>query len=1515
MLIQNPKRSDRGQLHGLSERLGMSTRIKHRSSHCFFVGGVILVALIMQSGACAGWHPAYDQLPAVVRHNDPVPFRLQPAADAANPTSVSAKRAIKKPNKRSGDRAGVNTALFTTTVFADDFEGSFPAAWQVIDDSNNDGGEIKWGHTRARRSAGQWSVGCADGGANARAKGAPYPNNMNTWIIYGPLDLSNAIEATLSFRYWLKTEANADYFHFRVSVDGQHFYGKITAGNSQGWKSASLDLTKVPGLGDITGQPKVWIAFTFDSNGTVQSEGVYVDQVKVTKTSLTPPVDLALQQVDTASVERYHPGSYIPVTMILKNLSNDPSASHGVDFYASNDANITRGDTWLMHGNTLEVPPGEPGYYKFYTRLPGNLAPGTYYIGAMLEHSDANPANNRNHDPTPINVVAVGSPAIDVAPVRLVFDINTSPHLAQDDHTGTLAKVRLQSVEHNAPVRLRSGTIDPQFTTVGAFESLSANAKLPAGHRLLNFSHLLSPEQRSRLQSMGLFVLQYVTGHAYWVSVKQPVSVTEAERIAGDIRWVWQADAGHKLATASLREAGLQNASGSDTMLDVEVLLFEDVAATTATTALEAIAGVGIAGWTAPHIVRLRLSGRALQAVAALDSVHWIEPTPPPDITLNTTSAARIKADVLQTAPYFLDGEGVVVGVWDIDGIYPHWDFDSRLSVENESPVQKHATHVTGTIGGSGSGNPEARGTAPQVQIHYYDTGNYMAEMWMASQVDLSNHSYATNVGWRWNHDSATWEDQGNVDLFGQYTNDAALWDRLVINTHSSIFKAVGNDRDDGPDCPNGPRCDGPFDSIPHKGVAKNVISVCATDDDDHMSGFSSWGPADDGRVKPDLCANGVTLTSTCPDDGYCTLSGTSMAAPSATGAGTLLFQHLVNTTDSKPAPELLKALMINGARDRGRPGPDYAFGWGLINAQASANQITQHAYVSGQIADTGLSQSYAINVRPDRPELRATLVWTDPAGSPEAPRALVNDLDLVLFDPDGKPHHPWVLDKDHPGENAHRAFNHVDNVEQVLVKKPVAGVWTARVKGWSIPVGPQDYSLVAKGIDASGSFMIFNDGEADLTVNKIALQDTAAWISWSPQAPFVVPPGRSKSVRVLIDYAKAPKKVTGRTLSIHSNDPHTNPFPGGVRVTVKNQLHPCYALTLTHTGSGLDPLATPVHSAGCDDGSFRQATVIKLKARPSPQWRVGNWSGTNDNAKTTNDNQLTMPGATHKLVAHYVLTCRYVVKKPNGGQLWTRGNSYSIEWEKQGNDCGATTRLELLRSKVLDSTIKQKVSGTAYLWTIPQKLAAGNTFRVRVSDNANATFSDQSNKSFVITLPRPTGVRASDGTYAGRVRVTFNTVPGTTVYRVFRCQDTGPDCGLPIGYPKTGVFDDRKGTQGVKYYYRVRACAPSGCGLFSVANRGYSSNAPGRPTGVRATDGTYTNRVHVTFNTVPGATVYRVFRCPNTGPDCGLPIGYPKTGVFDDRKGLPGMVYYYRVRACNLTTCGLFSVANAGHR
>lgn len=199
---------------------------------------------------------------------------------------------------------------------------------------------------------------------------------------------------------------------------------------------------------------------------------------------------------------------------------------------------------------------------------------------------------------------------------------------------------------------------------------------------------------------------------------------------------------------------------------------------------------------------------------------------------------------------------------------------------------------------------------------------------------------------------------------------------------------------------------------------------------------FSSFGPTGDGRIKPELVANGAGLVSSWLGGqvSYQKISGTSMATPSVTGAALLLHQLYQRHTGDALRASSMKGLLIHTADDLDGVGPDFRTGFGLVNAEAAAQQIIAHATSArGQL----ISEGALVDGIVDREEFfiefdgrtpfKATLCWTDPPGA-----ALVHDLDLRVIAPDGTELTPWVLNGDTPTALATRGNNDVDNVEKV---------------------------------------------------------------------------------------------------------------------------------------------------------------------------------------------------------------------------------------------------------------------------------------------------------------------------------------------------------------------------------------------------------------------------------------------------------------------------------------------------
>ncbi len=482
--------------------------------------------------------------------------------------------------------------------------------------------------------------------------------------------------------------------------------------------------------------------------------------------------------------------------------------------------------------------------------------------------------------------------------------------------------------------------------------------------------------------------------------------------------------------------------------------------------------------------------------------------------TFNANAAISTGANLLRPSPYALDGAGITVGVWDAAGGRPtHQEFSvagiSRLTNKNGPATDEHAMHVAGTIAASGF-NVSARGMANAARIDSYDWNNDTGEMSLraasapgqqATKIYLSNHSYGIVSGW----EGGTWWGNGTNAAgveqdFGRYDSNARSIDALTYDAPYFLpFWAAGNDRNDNPSAgdivrlnPSNsstvtynpslhPKGDGVyrngFETISFKGLAKNIVTIGAVEDavtgstrditKATLTSFSSTGPCDDGRIKPDLVANGASVTS-CVDwsnSAYTSMSGTSMASPNACGSAALLVQHYGRLfPGGAMRSSTLKGLLIHAADDLGNPGPDYKTGWGLINVKEAADLLTDHQafptkrrLIEDEVTSFIATRTYEFEWDGSSP-IRATLCWTDPEGTAitqhdSRSSNLVNNLNLRLVAPNGISFYPFVMpfvgtwttaSMDLP---ATTGINNTDNVEQVLVKTPgQTGTWRAEV-------------------------------------------------------------------------------------------------------------------------------------------------------------------------------------------------------------------------------------------------------------------------------------------------------------------------------------------------------------------------------------------------------------------------------------------------------------------------------------
>ena len=470
--------------------------------------------------------------------------------------------------------------------------------------------------------------------------------------------------------------------------------------------------------------------------------------------------------------------------------------------------------------------------------------------------------------------------------------------------------------------------------------------------------------------------------------------------------------------------------------------------------------------------------------------------------TQNVSAARSTRANHLNTGGSLglnLNGQGMVVREWDGGNVRTsHNAFGGRVAVIDDpsnTVTVTHATHVCGTMVASAA-PASVKGMAYQANARTFNWDSDDSEAIAEAQLGMliSNHSYGvplTSNGTT----LPTW-------YIGAYSSEAYIWDELAYN--APYFLSVMSAGNDGANNNNPEPISFGYDKLTSNKTAKNnlVVGSCqdvtvATDGTVNtativISSFSSQGPADDYRVKPDITGNGAALTSTSDASNTATtvMSGTSMASPNVAGTLVLVQQHYKNLSNSFMRAATLKGLACHTADDAGDVGPDAIFGWGLLNAKKAVETITANgltSWISEENLNTG--QVYTMNVNSNgTTPLMASITWTDLPGTPNngtlAPNdttpALVNDLDIRITK-NTTTYFPWKINSDPSSPSLRTGDNNVDNVEQVKIDTPTAGQYTITVssKG-TLVTGSQKYSLIITGINSS---FAINSTSDNLTV------------------------------------------------------------------------------------------------------------------------------------------------------------------------------------------------------------------------------------------------------------------------------------------------------------------------------------------------------------------------------------------------------------------------------------------------
>ena len=438
-----------------------------------------------------------------------------------------------------------------------------------------------------------------------------------------------------------------------------------------------------------------------------------------------------------------------------------------------------------------------------------------------------------------------------------------------------------------------------------------------------------------------------------------------------------------------------------------------------------------------------------------------------------------IKADVVGTggsAGYNLNGAGMHIGVWDAGHIFAAHDeftggpdalgpsLNIEISDADAADIwDSHPTSVTSIMVAKGlfhQDNYDMTGIAPgAAKIYSYDWDNDLFEILEQLQLRanpdfiLSNHSYGYPL-----------VDDTNETIPNQYIGDYSDWSALLDEiaylypTYLHVLAAGNDGRESYPE-----QQVAGLDQLTGSTTAKNVLTVGSFSMNDTgttkgVTDFSSAGPTNDFRIKPEVCGPGENLgvaawagDEPTATDRYRASSGTSFASPAVAGGVALLQQLHKSTFNTYMDGAAMKALLCHTADDisdwegQDITGPDVKTGYGAVNFEKAAQLIEKDKKetltIYGFEIDQGETETLYFQTTAVGELLTATLSWYDPPAAFYATNTLVNDLDLRITQ-ENTTHLPWALPTTSQQAVAVLGDNTRDNLEKVVVSEPLGGVY-----------------------------------------------------------------------------------------------------------------------------------------------------------------------------------------------------------------------------------------------------------------------------------------------------------------------------------------------------------------------------------------------------------------------------------------------------------------------------------------
>jgi hypothetical protein len=609
-----------------------------------------------------------------------------------------------------------------------------------------------------------------------------------------------------------------------------------------------------------------------------------------------------------------------------------------------------------------------------------------------------------------------------------------------------LLKSRTISTENNFSERIHDA-VDPSEVFHGNY------------FRLIQFNKVLSAAERSQIEATGLKFDGYIPNNTYNVSIPSGYNLSALQQY--DARTIVNLLPQDKMSN-QLRLGNIDDrCRNKDGSVNFTLVYYGNLSPQLVKQEL-VIRGCSILeSFDESAQVSVSMNENLWITIAGCSFIKHIEPLFPstPDDTKGRSLHRSNAINTEYGAGLHYDGAGVSVALADDGEVGPHIDYSGRMiNTFNTGAGGSHGDMTSGICVGAGNLDPTIRGMATGSTIYIFDIGTY--------PPDTLGDSYPQVVNAAQNYD-----DYGTVVVSTSYSsgacNDydafAAMTDRIFHNLPQILpVWSAGNNQ--GGDCGYG--AGGQWGNITGGfKQGKNPIAVANLDAHEVIDNSSSHGPASDGRIKPDISANGKDQLSLAENDTFQVGGGTSAACPSIAGVTAQCYQaYRQIMAEPNPDAALIKGCLLNSAWDIGTPGPDYAFGYGRVDGLRAVETIEEQRFIIDSMPNSG-SKAFSLMVPSSTKQMKVMLIWSDPQADPNSFKALINDLDLEIIDPSMQYFKPWVLDPTPIAANlaqpAVRRVDTLNNIEQVTIDNPGAGNYTIAISGSSVPVGVQKYFIV----------------------------------------------------------------------------------------------------------------------------------------------------------------------------------------------------------------------------------------------------------------------------------------------------------------------------------------------------------------------------------------------------------------------------------------------------------------------